>query len=94
MERLADLAHTQWAGWMRYLFRFGVDNPDGTFTITADKVARWTRQACTDYGDLPENEKESDRVEARKVFALLEATRAKERKNLGRNSPSPTGGRT
>lgn len=71
IERLAALAHEQWSGWMHYLFRFGVENPDGTFTMDADKVARWRRQMSTVYADLPESEKTSDRTEAQKVLDCL-----------------------
>lgn len=70
-ERLAALAHEQWSGWMRYLFRFGHFNSDGTFTMDAEQVARWRRQAATGYEDLPENEKESDRKEADRVLEVI-----------------------
>jgi hypothetical protein len=67
-EDLADLCHEQWSGWMRYLFRFGIQNDDGTFTIGADQVTRWQRQMQTCYADLSESEKESDRKEADKFY--------------------------
>jgi len=73
IEQLASLAHTQWSGWMRYLFKFGRELKDGTFVMDADKVQRWKRQMSTDYAQLPESERESDRVEARKVLAILDA---------------------
>jgi hypothetical protein len=68
IEDLAELAHEQWSGWMEYLFEKGEFNPDGTFTIPKWAVDRWTRQMNTQYEDLPEEEKESDRVEARKML--------------------------
>lgn len=70
-EPFAKLAHDQWAGWMQYLFKFGTDNADGTFTIDADKVTRWKRQMGTPYECLPEQEKKSDRREAAKVWGIL-----------------------
>lgn len=70
-ELLAALAHDQWSGWMGYMFGLSVKNADGSITIPADKAARWTRQMTTPYTDLPDHERESDRVEADKVLALL-----------------------
>lgn len=80
-EEFAALAHEQWSGWMKYLFSKCVA---GNFlehetyeldrAIPAEFVERWTRQMNTSYADLSEEEKESDRVEARKVLALLKET--------------------
>lgn len=53
---------------MRYLFKYGTLNDDGTFTMDADKVRRWNRQMITDYAELTADEKESDRKEADKFF--------------------------
>lgn len=50
--RLAVYAHAAWSGWMRYLFANAIINADGTATIPARLVARWTRQMRTAYGDL------------------------------------------
>lgn len=72
IEALAEYAHIAWSGWMNYLFMFGTHNDDGTFTIDADKVTRWKRQASTDYADLPEEEKDSDRIEARRILEILD----------------------
>lgn len=72
VEKLAALAHEQWSGWMKYLFGLGEENPDGSFTISKDKVDRWKRQMRTDYADLPDGERESDRIEARKVLEVLD----------------------
>lgn len=74
-EQLADYAHETWAGWMRYLFRFGVQRANGSFTISADKVERWRRQMELEYSELPEGEKESDRKEADRIIAIIAAER-------------------
>ena len=71
IEKLAALAHEQWAGWMRYLetkveWREGVG-----WVISEEVIIRWQRQIHTAYEDLPEAEKESDRIEARKVWAIV-----------------------
>jgi hypothetical protein len=70
-ELLAEYAHTAWAGWMRYLFDRSVRNVDGTVTIPAPLVQRWDRQVLTSYWALPEDEKQSDRVEARKMIEIM-----------------------
>jgi len=63
-EKLAAIIHGQWSGWMEYLFQKGTFNRDGTWTMPAWAVGRWTRQMKTSYDDLSEEEKESDRQEA------------------------------
>jgi hypothetical protein len=70
-EHLAALAHEQWCGWMEYLFKCGTTNADGSFTIAPWAVERWLRQMQTPYAELPEEEKQSDRAEADKVFAVI-----------------------
>jgi hypothetical protein len=70
-ERLADLAHRQWSGWMLYLFSKSDKNPDGTVTIPVWAVDRWTRQMYTEYAELSEAEKDSDRAEADKFIAIF-----------------------
>jgi hypothetical protein len=70
-EKLAALAHDQWAGWMKHLFRKCQFNPDGTATIPKWAVDRWMRQMATDYDALSEDEKESDRREADRYLGIL-----------------------
>jgi len=70
-EQLAAYAHEAWAGWMGYLFEKSSKNPDGSVTIPAELVERWTRQMGTAYADLPEDEKHSDRVEAIKIMRIF-----------------------
>jgi hypothetical protein len=70
-EQLAALAHEQWSGWMRYMFGQGTQNADGTLTLPAWAVERWTRQMETPYSELPDAEQASDRTEADRVLALL-----------------------
>lgn len=70
-EALADLCHKQWSGWMHYLFRFGTQNEDGTFTMDADKVTRWRRQMETSFSELSPVEQNSDRKEADKFLVVF-----------------------
>ncbi len=71
IEELADAQHAIWSYWMAYLFRVSHRNDNGSVTIPADMVERWKRQMATDYADLSEREKESDRHQAHKVMAIL-----------------------
>lgn len=74
-EAVAELAHKQWAGWMKYLFSKGTFNEDGTWTMPEEFVRRWTRQAMTPYRKLSPEEQDSDRKEADKFLDLLNLKR-------------------
>ncbi len=70
-ERIADLCHSQWAGWMSYLFSKGTFNSDGSWTMPPEFVQRWKRQLKTPYENLSQPEKDSDRKEADKFLKIL-----------------------
>lgn len=74
-EKLADVQHGIWAHWMRYQFsqcRRPDLADDGSLIIPADKVQRWQRQMDTEYADLTDKERESDRHQADKVLAVVQ----------------------
>ncbi len=71
-ELLAHVQHAIWAHWMQYLFSVCQTNDDGSVTIPSDKVERWKRQMYTDYYNLSEKEKDSDRHQADKVLDVLQ----------------------
>ncbi|KKM19555.1 hypothetical protein LCGC14_1654470 [marine sediment metagenome] len=71
-EKLADLCHRQWSGWMEYLFSKGEFNDDGTWTMPREFVVRWTHQVETPYAELSPSERDSDRKEAGKFLAVIE----------------------
>ena len=74
-EKIANLCHEQWAGWMQYLFSKGeFMDKDGTWVMPAWAVERWQRQMNTPYEQLSEEEKNSDRTEADKFLALFPMT--------------------
>jgi len=83
IEALAHYAHEAWSGWMRYLFNKGdkINEPDGRIghRMSADSCERWLRQMMTDYENLPEGEKESDRAEARKMLTIMRSFYDRER---------------
>lgn len=71
-EQLAAYSHdAAWSGWMRYMFGKGTHNADGTWTMPAWAVERWTRQMQTKYADLTDQEKNSDRDEADKMLQII-----------------------
>jgi len=71
-EALAALAHIMWAGWMTYLFEKCECTADGQAVIPAELVERWQGQIATPYKSLSETEKQSDRVQADKMLAIIE----------------------
>ena len=71
IEKLSDKEHDSWARWMKHLFNMSIKNPDGSVTIPKPFVDRWTRQMNTEYKDLSENEKESDRREIYEFISIL-----------------------
>lgn len=78
-EALAEYAHEAWAGWMKYLFSKCVTEPHQTHIeqemvciLPAWAVERWQRQMNTPYVDLPDDEKESDRLEADRILEILD----------------------
>ena len=60
VEEIAPFEHKQWAHWTKYM----LDN------LTEENIARWRKQIDTEYKDLSEEEKESDRVWARKLLVI------------------------
>ena len=56
---------------MEYLFQKSTENKEGTVTIPKSYVDRWKRQMNTKYSRLTDDEKESDRIEARKFINIF-----------------------
>lgn len=77
IEALAAQAHEAWSGWMAHLFskcdvKWLDDGATETYYVIPQWAkTRWERQMNTDYADLPEDEKKSDRVEARKYLTCV-----------------------
>lgn len=69
-EALAELEHSQWAHWTKYMLEclhpITIRTPE-----TQEVVDRWRRQITTPYGELSEQEKDSDREWAYKVLDLV-----------------------
>ena len=71
IENGAEIEHRRWSNWQKYLHSLCTKNDDGTLTIPAWQVERAERQIATDYLDLTEKEKESDRKEVRTYIPIL-----------------------
>jgi hypothetical protein len=69
-EDLANLSHEIWAHWMTYMFSRCEETQGGTL-IPFELEQRWKRQMQTDYADLSEKEKESDREQADKILRII-----------------------
>ena len=89
LEWLAAAEHESWVRWMRYLFSKCATHPDGSATIPPGLVARWARQTATDYADLSEQEKESDREEVRRIFPIIAAAYGQDEERGWKNSGLP-----
>ena len=84
LEKLSDLEHQQWCEWsgsvskeifslINILDRFEDDLTDDeklTVSRIKDKLARWDNLQVN-YFELSENEKEKDRVYAKKVLSIV-----------------------
>lgn len=85
LEKLAGIEHKQWCEWsssiskeifplFNMLDKFEDDLTDdekSAISQIKDKLARWDN-LNVDYSELSEDEKEKDRVYARKVLLLIE----------------------
>jgi hypothetical protein len=72
VEELAALEHQRWAHWQKYVHDRGQRQPDGSIVLPSDLVAHWERQIKTQYADLTNEEKDSDRAQVKKYRPLLE----------------------
>ncbi|HUS51156.1 MAG TPA: hypothetical protein VMZ91_13395 [Candidatus Paceibacterota bacterium] len=65
IEKFAELEHKQWMSWVEYvLTNYIRDLPDGL-------IKKW-QSSMIEYKDLSQNQKDKDRVWARKVLILFE----------------------
>lgn len=68
-EKLAELEHQRWSSWQKWCHE--VLRRECPSEALEKVLARWDRQIATDYKDLSEKEKDSDRAEADKTIGLL-----------------------
>ena len=65
IEALAALEHEQWQAWAHGIL--------ATEKLSSKRQRRWARLFIRSYDQLTEQEKEQDRIWARKVLAIVEA---------------------
>lgn len=80
LEELASLEHQRWSHWQRYLHSKCTPLPDGSLTIPADLVKRWTEQMSTPYEALPEDQRVSDREQVQRYLPLIKAASRRPRR--------------
>ena len=61
LEKIAELEHLQWTEWTSYMLN----------NLTDENIKRWKRQMKVSYLKLPEEQKCSDRIWAKKVLELI-----------------------
>ena len=71
IEQLADIEHTRWAHWQRYMHSKCECQPDGSLVIPPNLVQQWERQIEAPYCALTDKEKESDREQVRKYLPII-----------------------
>ena len=71
LEALAAVEHERWSHWQRYLHSKCIPSDDGSLTIPAELVGRWSAQITTSYDELSEVEKKSDRDQVRKTLEVV-----------------------
>lgn len=71
LEELAAVEHERWSHWQRYLHDQCVPGPDGSLTIPADQVRRWSVQMGTPYSQLSDEEQESDREQVCRYLPVV-----------------------
>ena len=71
LEDLADQEHNRWAHWQEYMHGLCIQNDDGSLTIPAEYVRRWTEQINTAYTDLPDHSKDSDREQVMRYLPIV-----------------------
>ncbi len=72
LEVLASIEHERWSHWQRFLHQQCVPGADGSLTIPAELVHRWSAQMETPYANLSEQEKDTDRDQVRRYLPIIE----------------------
>lgn len=70
-EKLAGIEHERWADWQKYLHSLCIKTKTSRLIIPVKLVSRWEEQIATDYKDLSEKEKDSDREQVLRYWNLI-----------------------
>lgn len=75
IEKGAALEHDRWAKWQKWMHGRVYDSSESINphlkVIPTEDFNRWERQIATEYEQLSDKEKESDRIEVRKYLPLI-----------------------
>jgi len=72
-EQLAAIEHERWADWQKYLHSKTFSDSQGYGQVIGrDDFEHWRRQIKTDYKDLSEKEKDSDREQVMRYWKLIQ----------------------
>ena len=72
IEKGADLEHKRWAKWQKYMHSKILPSAhDKIMEIGTELINHWNRQINTQYSELTEKEKDSDREEVRQYLPLI-----------------------
>lgn len=82
-EKLAAIEHERWGDWQDYCHETILKGLKGKMSPLVELellsiLYRWDRQINTDYKDLSEKEKDSDREQVMRYWNLLEQPEGKE----------------
>lgn len=91
-ELMSKAAHDIWAHWMKYMFSQCDPGKEGAMIIPSHLVDRWSTQMNTEYEDLTEEEKDSDRGIAGAFLSVPVAHLVLKARKAGEQSVSTGGG--
>jgi len=73
LEKFAEIEHNRWAKWQKYVHsKMIADGNDEYALLPLELYHRWERQISTEYKDLSEQEKESDREQVYPYIKYIE----------------------
>lgn len=70
-EQIANRVFNTWAQWLKFIFSNGKFNTDGSFTIPAKYVSKWTAIMTKRYNDLTEKQKIPSKLVAEVYLDVL-----------------------
>ena len=88
-EKLADIEHQRWADWQKYLHskcsKRNIHDDDKSkydLVIYQEDVEHWEKQINTDYSELSEKEKDSDREQVERYFPFIQEALKQQREEI------------
>ena len=84
LEKWADIEHKRWSRWQEYMHSklVNVYEDKNILGLPVEDFKHWERQIATDYKDLSEAEKESDREQVYPYIKDIEELLDKQKKEI------------